>query len=312
MTIPDNQDIHYTLLYMTNEIFQKNIRKLAEVSPEEQLLTPCNNRQLPSVAALRTIIELVKDIVFPGYFDERLGDRNFREYHVGVKLERLSILLREQIALALLFERDCQATVEEEAQEIMLRFIDSLAEIKRLLFTDVQAIFNNDPAVRNYSEVIFCYPVVQTMVHYRVAHQLHVMQVPILPRILTEQAHSTTGIDINPGAQIGEYFAIDHGTGVVIGETCIIGHHVTLYQGVTLGAKNFLTDDNGKPVNIPRHPIIGNHVTVYANSTILGRVTIGDNTVIGGNIWLTHSVPPNSRILQVKAVDASFTQGLGI
>lgn len=312
MTIPDNQDIHYTLLYMTNEIFQKNIRKLAEVSPEEQLLTPCNNRQLPSVAVLRTIIELVKDIVFPGYFDERLGDRNFREYHVGVKLERLSILLREQIALALLFERDCQATVEEEAQEIMLRFIDSLAEIKRLLFTDVQAIFNNDPAVRNYSEVIFCYPVVQTMVHYRVAHQLHVMQVPILPRILTEQAHSTTGIDINPGAQIGEFFAIDHGTGVVIGETCIIGHHVTLYQGVTLGAKNFLTDDNGKPVNIPRHPIIGNHVTVYANSTILGRVTIGDNTVIGGNIWLTHSVPPNSRILQGKAVDASFTQGLGI
>ena len=220
--------------------------------------------------------------------------------------------LREQIALALLFERDCQATVESEAQAIMAKFIDSLCEIKRLLFTDVQAIFDNDPAVRNYSEVIFCYPVVQTMLHYRVAHQLHVMQVPILPRILTEQAHSSTGIDINPGAQIGEYFAIDHGTGVVIGETCIIGHHVTLYQGVTLGAKNFINDESGRPVNIPRHPIIGNHVTVYANSTILGRVTIGDNTVIGGNIWLTHSVPPNSRILQSKAVDASFNHGLGI
>ena len=296
----------------TNEIFQKNIKKLAEVSPEEKLLTPGNSRQLPSVAALHNIIELVKDIVFPGYFNERLGNRHFREYHVGVKLERLSILLREQIALALIFERDCQTTVEREAQDIMIQFIDSLSEIKRLLFTDVQAIFDNDPAVRNYSEVIFCYPVVQAMVHYRVAHQLQVMQVPILPRILTEQAHSTTGIDINPGAQIGEYFAIDHGTGVVIGETCVIGHHVTLYQGVTLGAKNFLTDDNGRPVNIPRHPIIGNHVTIYANSTILGRITIGDNTVIGGNIWLTHSVPPNSRILQSKAVDASFTQGLGI
>ena len=202
--------------------------------------------------------------------------------------------------------------MESEAQSIMAKFIDSLYEIKRLLFTDVQAIFDNDPAVRNYSEVIFCYPVVQTMLHYRVAHQLHVMQVPILPRILTEQAHSSTGIDINPGAQIGEYFAIDHGTGVVIGETCIIGHHVTLYQGVTLGAKNFINDESGRPVNIPRHPIIGNHVTVYANSTILGRVTIGDNTVIGGNIWLTHSVPPNSRILQSKAVDASFNHGLGI
>ena len=150
------------------------------------------------------------------------------------------------------------------------------------------------------------------MVHFRVAHVLHQMGVPILPRILTEQAHSATGIDIHPGAQIGPYFAIDHGTGVVIGETCIIGQHVTLYQGVTLGAKNFQVDDNGRPVNVPRHPIIGDHVTIYANSTILGRITIGHDTVIGGNIWLTHSVPPHSRILQSKAVDVSFTEGLGI
>ena len=297
---------------MYQETIRNTIRKLAEISAEERRFTPACNRQLPSVAVLQRIVTLVKDIVFPGYFDDRQTDRNFREYHLGVKLERLSILLREQVALALLFERDCQSTVEAEAQRIMTQFIDSLCEIKRLLYTDVQAIFDNDPAVRNYSEVIFCYPVVQTMLHYRVAHQLHIMQVPILPRILTEMAHSSTGIDINPGAQIGEYFAIDHGTGVVIGETCVIGHHVTLYQGVTLGAKNFINDENGRPVNIPRHPIIGNHVTVYANSTILGRVTIGDNTVVGGNIWLTHSVPPNSRILQSKAIDASFTQGLGI
>jgi serine O-acetyltransferase len=160
--------------------------------------------------------------------------------------------------------------------------------------------------------VIFCYPVIQAMLHYRVAHQLHIMGVPILPRILTEMAHSSTGIDIHPGAQIGEYFSIDHGTGVVIGETCIIGNHVTLYQGVTLGAKNFQVDDQGRPVNVPRHPIIGDHVTIYANSTILGRITIGQNTVIGGNIWLTHSVPPGSKILQSKAIDVSFNEGLGI
>jgi len=264
------------------------------------------------VQALREIVSLVRDIVFPAYFDDKQGDALYREYHIGVNVERLSVLLCEQIALALQFESDCDDLIADRARDCMLKFVDQLAEIKRLLYTDVEAIYDNDPAVHNYSEVIFCYPVVQTMLHYRVAHQLHVMGVPILPRILTEQAHSSTGIDIHPGAQIGEYFAIDHGTGVVIGETCIIGNHVTLYQGVTLGAKNFQVDDSGRPVNVPRHPIIGDNVTIYANSTILGRITIGHNTVIGGNIWLTHSVPPGSRILQSKAVDVSFTQGLGI
>ena len=136
------------------------------------------------------------------------------------------------------------------------------------------------------------------MVHYRLAHEMVKLNVPLLPRILTELAHSLTGIDINPGATIGDYFAIDHGTGVVIGETCVIGNHVTLYQGVTLGAKNFTLDPDGRPVNLPRHPILEDNVTVYANSTILGRVTIGHDTIIGGNIWLTESVPPHSRVVQ--------------
>ncbi len=295
-----------------NPILQKNIAILSEVSEQELHLRDGMDSPLPSVEALREVIRLVKLIVFPGYFDRRYSDRQFRGYHIGVNMEKLFELLREQTALALLFESDCRDTVEEKAEEYILKFVDTLPQVKYLLYTDVKAIFDNDPAVKNYSEVIFCYPVLETMIHYRVAHVLQEMGVPILPRILTEQAHSATGIDIHPGAQIGPYFAIDHGTGVVIGETCVIGQHVTLYQGVTLGAKNFQVDDSGRPVNVPRHPIIGDHVTVYANSTILGRITIGHDTVIGGNIWLTHSVPPHSRILQSRAVDVSFSNGLGI
>jgi len=154
--------------------------------------------------------------------------------------------------------------------------------------------------------------VVQVMVNYRIAHALLTLGVPVLPRIMTEMAHSKTGIDIHPGAQIGEYFSIDHGTGVVIGETCIVGNHVTLYQGVTLGAKKFTYNENGHPVNIPRHPILEDNVTVYSNSSILGRITIGHDTVVGGNIWLTEGVPPYSRIIQQKAVSETFTDGAGI
>ena len=198
------------------------------------------------------------------------------------------------------------------AETLSLEFIDELPELKRLLYTDVEAMFDNDPAAETYGEVIFCYPVVNAMTHYRIAHALHVKNIPVIPRIITEQAHSKTGIDIHPGATIGEYFAIDHGTGVVIGETCIIGHHVTLYQGVTLGAKSFKYDEQGNVLNVPRHPIIEDHVTVYSNASILGRITIGHDSVIGGNIWVTHDVPPHSRIQQSRAVDVSFNGGLGI
>jgi serine O-acetyltransferase len=210
------------------------------------------------------------------------------------------------------FCTECHGNVEKNAEELALRFIDELPEIKRLLYTDVQAMFDNDPAAQTYGEVIFSYPVVNTMTHYRIAHVLHKMEIPIIPRIITEQAHSKTGIDIHPGASIGEYFAIDHGTGVVIGETSIIGNHVTLYQGVTLGAKSFKYDENGNMLNIPRHPIIEDYVTIYSNASILGRITIGHHSVIGGNIWVTNDVPPHSRIQQSKAVDLSFQGGLGI
>ena len=177
-------------------------------------------------------------------------------------------------------------------------FWAELPAISRLVNTDVDAVLHNDPAVTDRGEVILSYPLTFAMVHYRAAHVLYHLGIPRIPRMLTELAHSRTGIDIHPAATIGDYFCIDHGTGVVIGETTIIRSHVVLYQGVTLGAKNFEYDEQGRPIDIPRHPILEDRVTVYSNTSILGRVTIGHDTVIGGNVWLTQDVPANSIVLQ--------------
>ena len=185
-----------------------------------------------------------------------------------------------------------------QALELPEAFWNELPEINRLLHTDVQAVLHNDPAVTDEGEVILCYPLPHVMLHYRTAHALYKLGVPRIPRMLTELAHSRTGIDIHPAAQIGEYFCIDHGTGVVIGETTIIGNHVVLYQGVTLGAKNFEYDATGRPKDLPRHPILEDNVTVYSNTSILGRVRIGHDTIIGGNVWLTSDVPAHSTVLQ--------------
>lgn len=171
-------------------------------------------------------------------------------------------------------------------------------EISRLVHTDVDAVLHNDPAVSDRGEVILSYPLTQASLHFRTAHVLYQLQVPYVPRMLTELAHARTGIDIHPAAQIGDHFCIDHGTGVVIGETTIIGSHVVLYQGVTLGAKNFEYDEEGRPKDLPRHPILEDRVTVYSNTSILGRVRIGHDTIIGGNVWLTQDVPANSIVLQ--------------
>ena len=295
-----------------NEILQRNVAIMAAHTEKEDSMMPATGAPLPSVEEVKRIVQLVKVIIFTDYFHKRQADEQMRAYVIGVNMEELYELLRHQIACGLQFCTECQGNAEDAAENLALRFIDQLPEIKRLLYTDVQAMFDNDPAAQTYGEVIFSYPVVNTMTHYRIAHALHRMQIPILPRIITEQAHSKTGIDIHPGAQIGEYFAIDHGTGVVIGETCIIGHHVTLYQGVTLGAKSFKYDEQGNMLNVPRHPIIEDYVTIYSNASVLGRITIGHHSTIGGNIWLTHDIPPYSRILQSKAVDVSYDGGLGI
>lgn len=296
-----------------NEVLLRNVAKLSKLDAKEEAMMPKGSAQLPSVEEVRRIVSLSKSIIFSDYLYKRQPEEQIRQHFIGVSMEELYGLLRRQIARGLQFCDDCaEEEVLPTAEEIALRFIDELPEVKRLLYTDVEAMFQNDPAAPNYGEVIYCYPIVNTMTHYRLAHVLHKMQVPVIPRIITEQAHSKTGIDIHPGATIGEYFAIDHGTGVVIGETAIIGNHVTLYQGVTLGAKSFKYDADGNMLNVPRHPIIEDHVTIYSNASILGRITIGHDSVIGGNIWLTHDVPPHSRILQSKAVDVSFQGGLGI
>ncbi|MBR2165810.1 MAG: serine acetyltransferase [Paludibacteraceae bacterium] len=196
---------------------------------------------------------------------------------------------------------DYYPSVEKpEVLDLPDEFYTQLPEVARLIQTDVDAVLHNDPAVSDRGEVILSYPLPFTMVHYRTAHVLYRLGVPRIPRMLTELAHSRTGIDIHPAAQIGDHFCIDHGTGVVIGETTIIGSHVVLYQGVTLGAKNFEYDEQGRPKDLPRHPILEDHVTVYSNTSILGRVRIGHDTIIGGNVWLTRDVPANSIVLQTN------------
>lgn len=262
---------------------------------------------LPSGKSLRRIVELSREILFPGYFGNSTVHRRTINYHIGVNVEELFGLLTEQIQAGLCFglentpsDNVIKKTPDRDtAASIAARFISRLPEIRRILATDVEAAYYGDPAATCFGEIICCYPIIRTITNYRIAHELYMLNVPLIPRIITEMAHSETGIDIHPGAQIGHHFTIDHGTGVVIGATCIIGNNVKLYQGVTLGAKSFPLDENGNPIKgIARHPILEDDVIVYSNATILGRITIGKGATIGGNIWVTESVPAGSRIVQ--------------
>ena len=286
------------------DLIQKNIEALCDCEGSEyRHINRKDGQSLPNMTKLKEIISIVKEIVFPGFFSEAGSNVSTQKYHLGIQMERLNSLLTEQIKNGLLFfsNQDSDASNGRDAKTLALSFLEKIPEIKRLLITDVQAMYDNDPAAESPGEVIICYPSIQAMIHYRVAHELLLLGIPVLPRIITELAHSATGIDIHPGAQIGEYFSIDHGTGVVIGETAIIGKNVNLYKGVTLGAKNFVLDECGNPINIPRHPIVEDNVVIYSNATVLGRITIGHDSVIGGNVWLTSGVPPHSRIVQQKA-----------
>lgn len=262
---------------------------------------------LPSGKSLRRIVELAREILFPGYFGNSTVHRRTINYHIGVNVEELFGLLTEQIQAGLCFgleNNPSENTIKkipdrDTAASIAVRFISKLPEIRRILATDVEAAYYGDPAATCFGEIICCYPIIRAITNYRIAHELYMLNVPLIPRIITEMAHSETGIDIHPGAQIGHHFTIDHGTGVVIGATCIIGNNVKLYQGVTLGAKSFPLDENGNPIKgIARHPILEDDVIVYSNATILGRITIGKGATIGGNIWVTESVPAGARIVQ--------------
>lgn len=283
---------------------QKNVERLSASDLPEYKYIPLHQKPSPSVHSIREIMRLLRKVLFPGFFgSEQEAQFDSIQYYTGVYLEQIYDLLHEQIYNGLCFEVDRCCDSKDRAARIAIDFINKVPHIKYLLSTDVKAILDGDPAAKSISEIIFCYPAIRAIYHQRVAHELLKLGVPVLPRIITELAHSDTGIDIHPGAQIGEYFSIDHGTGVVVGQTAIIGNHVRLYQGVTLGAKNFTLDEEGLPVDVPRHPILEDYVTVYSNASILGRITIGKGSVIGGNIWLTHSVPPNSKILQTRAVE---------
>ncbi|MDP4277989.1 MAG: serine O-acetyltransferase EpsC [Bacteroidota bacterium] len=296
------------------DILEKNTEILSKQALPEYEFIPQHERPLPSIQKLKTILDLLRVVVFPGYFGETNINKNSLRYHIGLTLDKLYHLLAEQIENGLSFSAtdSTELPIEQLASQKALAFIDQIPELKRIISTDVKETYDGDPAAKSYSEIIFSYPTIRAVFNHRMAHELLKLGVPVIPRIISELAHSDTGIDIHPGAQIGDYFSIDHGTGVVIGETTIIGNHVRLYQGVTLGAKRRSADEKGKPSDGPRHPILEDGVVVYANANLFGRITIGRNSVIGGNVWLTYSVPPDSRILQQRAVELSFYDGLGI
>lgn len=246
------------------------------------------NKKIPNRKEIITIIKLIQALLFPTVYNNEI--KNEEDI-----LNELKAKLKEQLLIAFNYEeRDCC-----DYECIISNFLSSLSEIKKTLLTDIEAIYNGDPACKSKEEVLICYPGFYAISIYRIAHELVKLNIPYIPRIMSEFAHEKTGIDINPGAIIGNYFCIDHGTGIVIGETAIIGNNVKLYQGVTIGAKSFTLDNNGNPIKGgKRHPTIKDNVIIYANATILGGDTIiGNNSVIGGNTFITHSVKDNEKII---------------
>jgi serine O-acetyltransferase len=281
---------------------------------------------LPNYETIIEATEDLKEILYPGYRRrEGLHMANVA-YHVGDLVDRLHDRLTLQIARALCHEAgnnvscDPQRRYDFEAlgQTRTVAFLEQLPELRKVLAMDVEAAYAGDPACKSLDEVIFCYPGLEAITVYRLAHLLHHLKVPLIPRMMTEWAHSKTGIDIHPGANIGHYFFIDHGTGVVLGETCDIGQWVKLYQGVTLGALSFPTDNEGNLVRgTKRHPTIEDRVVIYANATVLGGQTvIGHDSVIGSSVWLTRSVAPHTTVmlekpnLRIRGDDDAFDPGI--
>lgn len=292
-------------------LLSDTVEKLSDYSSAEKrgfVYEYTDSDSIPSGKVLEEVVELCRSIFFPGFYGRSCINSDTLKYNIGVTVERLYILLKQQIAAGMSLNRNgenySRADIKKRAETVALKTIAMLPDIKDTLITDVVAAYKGDPAATNYSEIISCYPVIKALTNYRLAHVLHKLGVPLVPRMLTEIAHSETGIDIHPGAEIGNHFTIDHGTGVVIGATCIIGNNVKLYQGVTLGAKSFPVDPNGMPIKgVPRHPIIEDDVVVYSNATILGRITIGRGAVIGGNIWVTEDVKPGAHLTQNKSIN---------
>lgn len=256
----------------------------------------------PARHALGRIVDTLAAALFPmrlGPPELTLANEDaFVEASLGSALPALAAQLRME--LAALGPAEAATAADAGATRMVRKLAARLPDIRRLLDSDVEAAFAGDPAARSVDEVLLCYPSFTALIHHRIAHEIYKLGAPLVARIIAEIAHSHTGIDIHPGATIGESFFIDHGTGVVIGQTAIIGRRVRLYQAVTLGARSFTVDEDGHLLNTPRHPIIEDDVTIYAGATVLGRITIGAGSVIGGNVWLTRSVPPRSQVRQSK------------
>lgn len=271
---------------------------------------------LPSRNTVIEITEALRSVIFPGYFGESELSDETKRFYIGSTLDTIKRSLEDQVRRGLCFTCADQIPVTEcegRARSITNQFMARLPEVQKLVAGDVEAAYQGDPALSTPDEAVFCYPGVLAITNQRLAHLLHQLKVPLLPRMITEHAHSLTGIDIHPGAAIGERLFIDHGTGIVIGETSTIGNGVRIYQGVTLGAKSFPLDENGQPIkSIPRHPMVEDDVIIYSGATILGRVTIGKGSTIGGNVWLTRSVPANSKITQAQSKQEVFSSGAGI
>ena len=268
---------------------------LTENYASEELFMPKSDRRLPNRSVIIDIVRDLKSIVFPGYFSTDTSATVFPEYYVGHRLNDIYDRLKNQIEIALLYHGEEPEEAEAHADRTACGFFEQLPEVQRLLLTDVQAGFDGDPAAKSKEEIIFSYPGLFAIYVYRLAHILYKENIPFIPRVMSEYAHGRTGIDINPGATIGEYFFIDHGTGVVIGETTEIGNNVKLYQGVTLGALS--TRMGQQLANVKRHPTICDNVTVYSNSTVLGGETVvGESTIIGGNTFITESIPANTKV----------------
>ena len=259
--------------------------------------------QLPTATQVDSLLALVGRVLFPDVFGSGSGS----------ELQSRLAAFIDIVFNAQTTAGTATPTENLSPDDISREFMRRLPSIGKLLKADIEAAAANDPAATSQIEVMCCYPAFTAMLHYRVAHALYELRVPLLPRIITERAHERTGIDIHPAAQIGPAFGIDHGTGIVIGATAVIGAGVMVYQGVTLGAKHFTRDSDGHMLDLPRHPIVEDYVTVYSNTSLLGRIRIGHHSVIGGNLWITHDVPPYSQVRQSRALQQSgFVDGDGI
>jgi serine O-acetyltransferase len=276
--------------------------------------------KLPSRHVLKDIIDGLATVLYPNRLGTGEQTEEGIDYYVGHTLDAKLRLLMGQIQRELLFGAEevgemnpDGAAIREQSVAKVRGFVKTLPKVRALLDSDLQAAYEGDPAARSIDEVLVCYPGIAAIINHRLAHELYLLGLPLIARMIAEIAHSVTGIDIHPGARIGSSFFIDHGTGVVIGETCIIGERVRLYQAVTLGAKRFPADEHGVLIKgNARHPIVEDDVVIYSGATILGRITIGKGSTIGGNVWLTRSVPPNSNITQAQARQEWFSHGAGI